>query len=56
MDKRTRARVIERARTLGVQAFIEVVDDSEDVQILIERGEVKENRLAQAVDEDGPED
>lgn len=48
LDKRTRARVLERASQLGVQLLLEVVDDAEDVQILIERGEVVENRLQEA--------
>jgi hypothetical protein len=48
LDKRTRARLRERAEALGVQLFLEVVDDAEDVQLLIEEGEVKENRLGEA--------
>lgn len=45
LDIDTRRRVMERAEKLGVQAFLEVVDDAPDVLVVIERGEVKENRL-----------
>lgn len=48
LDKKSRQRVRERAAALGVQLFLEVVDDQEDVQILIEEGAVKENRLEHA--------
>lgn len=45
LDKRSRERVRERAASLGVQLFLEVVDDAEDVQIVIEEGTVSANRL-----------
>lgn len=45
LDKNSRQRIRERAEKLGVQLFLEVVDDAEDVQILIEEGQIKENRL-----------
>lgn len=45
LDRRSRDRVRERAAALGVQLFLEVVDDASDVQLLIEEGHVKENRL-----------
>lgn len=45
MDLETRKRVMERAARLGVQVFLEVVDDAEDVQIVIDHGTVAENRL-----------
>lgn len=44
LDKDSRERVRMRAKELGVQLFLEVVDDADDVQILIENGEVKEDR------------
>lgn len=45
LDKKSRERIRARAADLGVQLFLEVVDDAEDVQLLIEEGFVKENRL-----------
>jgi hypothetical protein len=45
LDRRSRERIRARAAELGVQLFLEVVDDADDVQILIEDGTVKENRL-----------
>lgn len=44
LDKDARARVRARAAELGVQLFLEVVDDADDVQLLIEDGTVKEDR------------
>lgn len=48
LDKKNREVVRARARECGVQLFMEVVDDADDVQILIEEGQVKENRLETA--------
>lgn len=45
LDRRSRERVRARAAELGVQLFLEVVDDADDVEILIEDGTVKANRL-----------
>jgi len=45
LDKKSRERVRARAAERDVQLFLEVVDDASDVQILIEEGMVKENRL-----------
>lgn len=45
LDSKARQRVRERAAKLGVQLFLEVVDDQQDVQILIDEGKVAENRL-----------
>lgn len=47
LDKEARERVRQRAAALDVQLFLEVVDDQEDVQILIEEGEIRENRITQ---------
>jgi len=44
LDRETRSKIIQRAAALGCQLFLEVVDDSEDVQILIDRGTVAEDR------------
>lgn len=49
LDKDSRARIRERASALGVQLFLEVVDDADDVQILIQEGRISENRLAKEV-------
>lgn len=46
LDSDSRERVRERAAEFGVQLFLEVVDDAPDVQILIEEGLVKEDRLS----------
>lgn len=48
MDIETRRRVLDKAKSLGVQLAMEVVDDAEDVQIVIEHGKIAENRLEQA--------
>lgn len=45
LDRKSRDRVRARAATSGVQLFLEVVDDADDVQILIAEGKVLENRL-----------
>ena len=45
LDKKNREAMRELAKQLGVQLFLEVIDDAEDVQILIEEGKVKEDRL-----------
>lgn len=45
LDKKSRDRVRARAAASGVQLFLEVVDDAEDVQIVISEGKVLENRL-----------
>lgn len=45
LDKKSRERVRARAAASGVQLFLEVVDDAEDVQIVIAEGKVLENRL-----------
>ena len=50
LDRRSRDRVRARAAELGVQLFLEVVDDADDVQILIEEGVVKENRLEESAE------
>jgi DNA repair ATPase RecN len=44
MDARTRARLRKRAEALGVQLFLEVVDDQADAQIIIEEGVVVADR------------
>lgn len=44
LDKDSRDAIRARASDLGVQLFLEVVDDAEDVEILIEDGGVKEDR------------
>lgn len=46
LDRKSRDRVRARAAVSGVQLFLEVVDDADDVQILIAEGKVLENRLA----------
>ncbi len=46
LSKKSRDRVRGRAAALGVQLFMEVVDDAEDVQVVIEAGKVKVDRLA----------
>jgi hypothetical protein len=51
LDKKSRERVRARAAHLGVQLFLEVVDDAEDVQILIEEGSVSKNRLSKEASE-----
>ncbi len=48
LDRQTRAAIIHRAATLNCQFFMEVVDDSEDVQILIDHGTVAEDRTTAA--------
>jgi len=45
LDRKSRDRVRARAAASGVQLFLEVVDDADDVQILIAEGKVLENRL-----------
>lgn len=45
LDKASRERVRQRAAAAGVQLFLEVVDDQQDVQVLIEEGKVTANRL-----------
>jgi hypothetical protein len=45
LDKASRERVRQRASAAGVQLFLEVVDDAQDVQVLIEEGKVTANRL-----------
>lgn len=45
LDRKSRDRVRARAAASGVQLFLEVVDDAEDVQIVIAEGKVLENRL-----------
>lgn len=45
LDRDSRDRIRERAAALGVQLFLEVVDDADDVQVVIHEGMVKENRL-----------
>jgi DNA repair exonuclease SbcCD ATPase subunit len=45
LDSNSRERIRQRAIDLGVQLFMEVVDDQEDVEILMEGGEVAEVRL-----------
>jgi len=45
LDRDSRDRIRERAAALGVQLFLEVVDDADDVQVVIHDGTVKENRL-----------
>lgn len=45
LDKKSREKVRQRASLCGVQLFMEVVDDAEDVQIVIEEGRIEENRL-----------
>ncbi len=47
LDKDSRERIRQRAAECGVQLFMEVVDDADDVQILIEDGTVKANRLVE---------
>jgi len=46
LDKTSRQRIRDRAKALGVQLFLEVVDDADDVTVLIEEGTIKENRIA----------
>lgn len=53
LDKNSRDRVRARAAALGVQLFLEVVDDNSDVQVVIEEGTVKENRLAAPTERTG---
>lgn len=45
LDKDSRQAIREHAAACGVQLFLEVVDDADDVQVVIEGGEVRENRL-----------
>ncbi|WZO97316.1 AAA family ATPase [Isosphaeraceae bacterium EP7] len=51
LDKRSRARVMQRAAERGVQLFLEAVDDAQDVQIVIHHGEVVADRLEPAASE-----
>lgn len=48
LDAKSRERVRKAASDAGVQLFLEVVDDAQDVQILIHEGEIKANRLGDA--------
>lgn len=48
LDSESRQAIRDRAAACGVQLFLEVVDDAQDVQVLIEEGVVKENRLSTA--------
>jgi len=50
LDARSRETIRQRAAELGVQLFLEVVDDTADCQIVIEEGAVKENRIRTQVD------
>lgn len=45
LDKTSRQRIRDRAEALGVQLFLEVVDDADDVTVLVEEGLIKEDRL-----------
>lgn len=45
LDKESRDSMRALAKELGIQLFLEVVDDTEDTQIVIEEGKIKENRL-----------
>lgn len=47
LDRKSRDMIRTRAAELGVQLFLEVVDDADDVQILIEEGRVKADRTKQ---------
>lgn len=47
LDIDSRERIRQRATEQGVQLFLEVVDDAPDVQIVIEEGKVKVDRLGE---------
>lgn len=51
LDSDSRERIRQRAKACGVQLFLEVVDDADDVQILIEDGTVKEDRICAPISE-----
>lgn len=51
LDKDSREAVRKRAAECGVQLFLEVVDDADDVTVLIEEGTVKANRLEPSLEQ-----